>query len=162
MTIFCVKHTTVYRYARPVEFGEHRLMFRPRDSYDQKLLGAVLTVDPEPSHVRWIHDVFGNCVALVRIAGRSAELRFETRIRLDHSTLPGPDVEIDRAALTFPFAYDPDEATDLACNIRRHYPDPENEIGRWARRFIGGGPRTDTGTLLMTMCFAIHESFSYT
>lgn len=32
MTIFSVRHVTSYRYTRPVEFGEHRLMFRPRDS----------------------------------------------------------------------------------------------------------------------------------
>ncbi|TIX36852.1 MAG: hypothetical protein E5V36_24810, partial [Mesorhizobium sp.] len=28
MPIFSVQHTTVYRYSRPVRFGEHRLMFR--------------------------------------------------------------------------------------------------------------------------------------
>ena len=37
MTILSVRHVTTYRYSRPVAFGEHRMMFRPRDSYDQKL-----------------------------------------------------------------------------------------------------------------------------
>ena len=60
-------------------------MFRPRDSHDQRLLSADLTVDPGPSEVRWIHDVFGNCVALVDISGAARELRFETRILLDHT-----------------------------------------------------------------------------
>ena len=60
-------------------------MFRPRDSYDQRLLERDLAVDPEPSGVRWIHDVFGNCVALVGISRPAARLRFETRILLDHT-----------------------------------------------------------------------------
>lgn len=29
MTIFRVRHLTDYRYKTPVEFGQHRLMFRP-------------------------------------------------------------------------------------------------------------------------------------
>ena len=65
MTVFSVRHKTVFYYARPVSFGEHRLLFRPRDSYDQRLLTSTLDIDPAPSDIRWMHDVFGNCVALV-------------------------------------------------------------------------------------------------
>jgi len=32
MTVLNVRHTTVYRYSRPVVLGDHRLMLRPRDS----------------------------------------------------------------------------------------------------------------------------------
>ena len=42
MTIFSVRHRTTYRYKQPVAFGEHRMMFRPRESYDQRLLEASL------------------------------------------------------------------------------------------------------------------------
>ena len=72
MTIFRVRHLTTYSYRRPVRFGGHQLMFRPRDSYDQRLHEAELRVDPQPAAVRWIHDVFGNCVAHVAVAGRRA------------------------------------------------------------------------------------------
>jgi transglutaminase-like putative cysteine protease len=33
-----VEHTTTYRYARPVRFGPHRLLFRPRASHDIQVL----------------------------------------------------------------------------------------------------------------------------
>ncbi|MFL5227177.1 MAG: transglutaminase N-terminal domain-containing protein, partial [Microvirga sp.] len=56
MTILSVRHVTTYRYSRPVAFGEHRMMFRPRDSYDQKLIAAEVEITPEPAHFRWIHD----------------------------------------------------------------------------------------------------------
>ncbi|WP_152047309.1 transglutaminase family protein [Aureimonas psammosilenae] len=161
MTVFSVRHTTLYRYARPVAFGEHRLMFRPRDSYDQRLIETVLEVEPKPKSVQWLHDVFGNCVAVVRPGGKSRELRFETRIQVDHSPQAAPDFRADRKALTYPFAYGEDEAEDLARLIARHYPDPKDEVGQWARQFVAKGKRTNTGSLLMTLCYAIRESFSY-
>jgi transglutaminase-like putative cysteine protease len=159
MTIFSVRHITTYDYRRPVQFGEHHLMFRPRDSYDQRLLGCDLAVDPEPSGVRWIHDVFGNCVAKVGISRPAARLRFETRMLLDHTPQAMPDLQIETAALTYPFDYDPDEAADLAPCIRTHYPD--DAVDRWARRFLHPKGSTDTGHLLMTLCYAIREGFSY-
>ncbi len=77
MPIFLVTHTTAYRYANKVRFGEHRLMFRPRDSYDQEFLDSTLIVEPQPSVVRWIHDIFGNCVAVLNFttAAKRAEVR---------------------------------------------------------------------------------------
>jgi transglutaminase-like putative cysteine protease len=161
MTIFSVRHVTSYRYTRPVEFGEHRLMFRPRDSFDQTLLSSHLNVYPKPDHVRWIHDVFGNCVALVGISKPSTELRFETIIRLDHTPQVAMDFQIDDEALTYPFAYDPEEVFDLERTIQRHHPDPEDLVGKWARQFVKTGQPTETGHLLMTLCFAIHEGFIY-
>ena len=161
MTIFSVRHITSYSYTRPVEFSEHRLMFRPRDSFDQTLLSSHLQVDPQPQYVRWIHDVFGNCVALVGFAEASRELRFETTIRLDHTPHIAIDFQISGAALTYPFAYDLEEALDLQWTIHRHYPDPGNEVGKWARQFVRIGQPTETGHLLMTMCYAIREGFIY-
>ena len=85
MKLLTVRHVTTYRYRQPVAFGEHRMMLRPRDSYDQRLIEARLDITPEPATLRWMHDVFGNCVALARFAGPSDELRFDSTIRLDHS-----------------------------------------------------------------------------
>ncbi|WP_120008064.1 transglutaminase family protein [Teichococcus vastitatis] len=161
MPVFSVRHLTEYRYARPVEFGEHRLMFRPRDSHDQRLLHASLEVDPEPAAIRWLHDVFGNSVALVRFGGPATRLRFETRIRLDHTPFSGPDFQIDEAARHHPVLYAPEDVPDLARCIERHHADPGEEVARWARQFIRPGRPTETGHLLMTLCYAIRESFSY-
>ena len=54
MTILHVQHKTTYVYKKPVEFGEHRLMSRPRDSHDLRLLDTTLTIDPPASGLRWI------------------------------------------------------------------------------------------------------------
>jgi len=161
MPLFSVNHLTVYRYRRPVRFGEHVLMFRPRDSYDQRLLDATLRVSPEPQSIRWSHDVFGNCVAHVSISRAAKELSFETNIRLEHTPQSVPDFRIDEKALLFPFRYPPDEVPDLKSAIRRQFDDDAGEVKKWARQFCSGSRVVETGKLLMTLCYAIHEGFTY-
>jgi transglutaminase-like putative cysteine protease len=161
MTILAVRHVTTYRYRRPVAFGEHRMMFRPRDSYDQKLISAKLDITPEPSALRWIHDPFGNCVTIAEFAGKAEELRVESNIRLDHTPANAPEYQIEDYARTYPFAYDADEMPDLAPVISPQYPDAQPDIGPWVRRFLREGAPTDTGTLLMTLTYAIKESLIY-
>src|SRR5580704_15100272 len=113
MAILTVRHVTVYRYNMPVAFGEHRMMFRPRDGYDQKLLDAAVTMIPEPSEIRWLHDVFGNCVAVASFDQRAEELRFESDIRLEHTPSNLPDLQIEPQATVYPFAYSEEELPDL-------------------------------------------------
>ena len=162
MTILTVRHVTTYRYRRPVALGEHRMMFRPRDSYDQRLVDSRLRITPEPVHLHWIHDPFGNCVALARFKTRTSELRFESTIRVDHYPDNVPDFQTDPRAKTYPFVYDADEMPDLMASIARGYPDPDGEIDHWVRRFLLPGRPTPTGKLLMTLTSAIKEGFSYT
>jgi transglutaminase-like putative cysteine protease len=162
MTLLTVRHITTYRYREPVSFGEHRMMFRPRDSHDQKLLEARLDISPAPASVRWVHDVFGNCVTIVDFGSREAEeIRFESNIWLDHTPSNSPDFQIEDGARAYPFVYDAQEMADLAPAIARQYPDPDGEVERWVRRFLRKGRPTDTGMLLMTLTYAFKESFSY-
>ena len=85
MPILSIRHVTTYSYRHPVAFGAHRMMLRPRDDGDQKVLESALDITPEPSELAWMQDCFGNHVAIARFADRAAELRFESTIRLDHS-----------------------------------------------------------------------------
>jgi transglutaminase-like putative cysteine protease len=161
MPVLTVRHVTTYQYMQPVMFGEHRMMLRPRDSHDQRLLEARLTITPEPTDIRWVHDVFGNCVAIARFSGRAAELRFESVIRLDQSPTNVLDFQIEDYAKRYPFAYGADEMPDLLRSIERQYLDPEHEIDRWARQFLRHDGRTDTSELLAAMTHAIRQNFAY-
>src|ERR1700739_2144177 len=105
MQVITVRHVTTYRYKQPVAFGEHRMMLRPRDSYDQKLIETQLAITPQPVDIRWVHDVFGNCVAIARFSGRAQELRFESVIRLDHSPSNALDFPIEESAKRNPLHY---------------------------------------------------------
>jgi transglutaminase-like putative cysteine protease len=161
MPLLTVRHVTTYRYRQPVSFGEHRMMFRPRDSYDQRLIEARLIIEPEPIALRWMHDVFGNCVALARFGGQLDELRFDSTIRLDHSATNVLDFQLEDYAREYPFSYGAEEHPDLVRSIERQHLDPDRRIDRWAYEFLRKHGPTDTRELLEAMTFAIKERFTY-
>jgi len=161
MHLLTVHHVTTYRYKQPVAFGEHRMMLRPRDSYDQRLLYTDLVITPEPAALRWVHDVFGNCVALARFSGRAAELRFDSTIRLDHSTVLPLDFQLEDYARSYPFSYGSEEQPDLLRSIERQYLDPTREVDRWAHQFLNRHGPTGTPEMLAAMTYAVKERFTY-
>ncbi len=103
MSRLTVRHVTVYRYRRPVGFGEHRLMFRPRDSHDLRLIRTALTIDP-PAEVRWLHDVFSNSIAIAGFRDQAAELRFDSEIEIEHYGMTDPDFPLEPYARRYPFS----------------------------------------------------------
>jgi transglutaminase-like putative cysteine protease len=108
-----------------------------------------------------LHDVFSNCVAVARFDTRAQELHFESNIRLEHTPSNLPDLQIEPEAAAYPFSYSDEEMLDLLPFIARRYPDPDNEVRRWVRRFLREGRPNETGALLMTLTSAIKESFVY-
>jgi transglutaminase-like putative cysteine protease len=161
MAILTVRHVTVYRYRVPVGFGDHRMMFRPRDGHDQKVLEDTLTMTPEPTKIRRLHDVFGNFVAVASFDARAEELSFTSDIRLEHTPSNLADLQIEPQATAYPFSYSEDELPDLMPFMAQRYPDPDNAVERWVRRFLRQGRSNRTGALLMTLSAAIKESFVY-
>src|SRR5271169_355608 len=87
MLILSVKHVTTYRYQQPVAFGAHRMMLRPRDDDDQKVLQTELEISPKPRKLVWARDKFGNYVAIAHFADRSDELRFVSTVCLEKGSV---------------------------------------------------------------------------
>jgi transglutaminase-like putative cysteine protease len=154
-----VHHTTIYRYARPVAFGPHRLMLRPRDSHDLRLVRTELTLSP-PGTLRWMHDVFGNSVAIASFDGEAAELRIESTLYLERYALERPVFELDSDAATYPFVYSSEDRTDLGRHLERHSPDPTGAIDDWAKSFVKQKPM-DTLELLADINNSIKAQFAY-
>ena len=136
-------------------------MVRPRESYDQHLLGAVLDIDPMPSDVRWLQDVFGNSVAIASFSKRAKRLVFESRVRVQHDPAEVQDVDIEDYARLYPFTYSSEEMPDLLRSIERQHHDPLRQIDAWARRFVNLGGTTDTLGILTDMTTAIRHEFTY-
>ena len=159
MKLLTVRHSTTYRYARPVAFGRHRMMLRPRDSHDLRLTGAELTLSP-PGTVSWVHDVFGNSVTLADFAEPATLLSIVSTLSLERYGLPRPEFSIDPEADLYPFVYSSDDRTDLGRLLERHYPDPQGVVEEWAKQFA---PIRPSGTLnvLASMNKAIRENFPY-
>jgi len=161
MKLLTVRHVTTYRYKQLVSFGEHRMMLRPRDSYDQRLIESRLAIDPEPSVLNWTHDVFGNCVAIARFSRRAETLTFDSTIRLDHEPNNALEFALEDYALDYPFSYSSEEIPDLSRTIERQYLDRDRDVDRWAHQFLRKQGPTGTRELLAAMTHAIHDRFTY-
>jgi len=156
---FTVRHTSVYRYSEPVDFGEHRMMFRPRSSHDLRLVTMQLKITPEPARLRWLHDIFDNSVAVATFDSQATELAFESEVTLEHFEAPHPDYALERYAATFPFAYTNEEASDLV--NARNRPEPDGDVDAWANRFVTSGEPMGTMALLRKINQAINDEFKY-
>ncbi len=157
--LLTVRHVTVYRYATPVKLGEHRMMFRPRESHDLSLIQSSLDIRPRPSSLRWLHDVFDNSVAIASFEARTAELRFDSTVTLEHRETALPDYALELEAQTFPFSYADDDKPELVRALARHY--PGHEVSDWATRFRSPSRSGNTMALLEAMTLAIWDEFAY-
>jgi transglutaminase-like putative cysteine protease len=155
-----ITHTTVYRYHTPVEFGEHRVMFRPRDSHDLRVLATDLSVSPKAA-VRMIQDPHSNSVALVQPIGAATELRIVCSFRIEHAHTNNLELPLAPSAELYPFAYTVADRFDLEHYLRPHYDDPDGVLTAWARRFIRSDGPTHTRDLLVEMNQHIRDQFFY-
>jgi transglutaminase-like putative cysteine protease len=159
-TLLTVRHRTVYRYVNPVRLGEHRLMCRPRDSHDLRMIETGLAISPM-AQVRWLHDVFGNSIAIARFEEPATELVVETSFVAQHFPIRAHDIVIEPYAEFYPFRYAADEVPDLGRTDERHYADPDHRVDAWARRFAAGGRPPRTIDLLLDITRAIRNEFGY-
>jgi transglutaminase-like putative cysteine protease len=160
MPILTVRHKTAYRYARPVQFGEHRLMFRPRDSHDLRLLDTALRIRPA-AQVRWLHDVFGNSIAIATFDQAATELEFDSTFRAEQ--FPGAEraLVLEPYARRYPFTYSAEEMPDLSRTVERGYADPGRKVDTWARWFVEGDRSLATLEVLVAMTRSIQFQFGY-
>lgn len=161
MPVVSIRHSTTYRYRAAVGFGEHRMMLRPLEAFDQRLLSAEIDISPDPSLMQHLHDSSGACVGVARFEGRADRLVFDSRVRLDHR--PYEPFGLETASL-LPGAvlnpYDPEETQELSASIRRRYADA-GETESWARRFLNAQGATRLSTVLTKMMESIRGDFAY-
>jgi transglutaminase-like putative cysteine protease len=160
MSLLTVRHVTVYRYSRPVGLGEHRMMFRPRESHDLRLLKTRLDITPSPVSLRWVHDVFDNSVAVATFDGSTSELRFDSTVALEHVETTLPDYPLEEYSKTYPFHYSDDELPNLGPALAHHY--PSDEVRRWVGQFLDPSGISGTLNLLRSLTLGIKSDFVYT
>ncbi len=159
MPILTIRHVTTYHYRQPVAFGAHRMMLRPRDDGDQRVLRSGIAISPEPTGIDWTLDDFGNHIATARFAERATELRFDSSIDVEHVPVPFRAADIAEDARSFPFTYAADDARDLARYITQ--PSRPPELIRWARSFLSDDGSADTHALLVGMTERIRSTFRH-
>jgi len=153
-----VRHATTYRYDRPVRFGEHRVLFRPREAHDIGVISASLTVNLD-ADVRWIQDVHSNSLAIVVPKVEAAELRVECTTLLNHWGTDNLEHPLEERALTLPVAYSAEERQVLVPWLAAVDDDPNAEVASWAKRFLEH--TDDTRAVLEAMLSEIRDGFAY-
>jgi len=159
LSVLTVQHMTVYRYGRPVTFGPHRLMLRPRDGHDLRVLATELDISPA-STSRWVYDALGNSVTLVSFLEPASELRIASRLEIERFGSRPPRGEVEASAARYPFVYSMQDRFDLGRMLEQHYMDPSDRLGAWARGFVRGAS-TDTLALLADLNAGIRAQFGY-
>jgi transglutaminase-like putative cysteine protease len=159
--LFDITHSTHYRYHRPVQLGEHRVMFRPRGSHDLRVLATDMKVTPEPVDIRLIQDVYSNSVALVQPLSPATELKIECSFSVEHTGTRALDLPLDPQALQYPFTYSDEDRIALQPYLLPFYDDPSDELAAWARQFVRPDGPTGTRELLVEMTQSIRNAMLY-
>jgi len=161
MPLLRIHHKTEYRYARAVAFGEHRAMLRPREGHDLRVFFCELEITPRPARLRWIHDAFGNSVAIASFHDKADRLTFTSSVIVQHNPAPAFTLTADDPAYFYPFLYDSEEYPDLFQFVTPHYADPNGELDAWARTFLDAQAPTPTFSILSRMTHGIRDHLTY-
>jgi transglutaminase-like putative cysteine protease len=159
MSFLEVRHSTVYRYREPVGLGEHRMMFRPREGYDLRLIRSKLVITPQPAQVRWLHDPYDNSVTVVTFEGPASELRFESTVTLEHFENSRLDYPLEEYARTYPFRYSDEDFPNLSLALAHRH--GGECVSKWALQFLDPSATTGTMKILRAMTSGIQEQFTY-
>ncbi len=159
MSLLTVRHTTVYRYNEPVGLGEHRMMFRPRESHDLRLIRTHLAITPRPVHLRWLHDSFDNSVAVATFEGTTSELRFESAVTLEHFENSMPEYPLEDYARAYPFRYSDEDFPNLERALALRY--VAENVAEWTLQFLDPADTSDTMKILRAMTHGIRDQFTY-
>jgi YD repeat-containing protein len=154
-----ILHETRYSYARPVGFGAHRLLIRPRDSHAIRISEASLQTSL-PGETRWTYDAVGNCVCWFTPRGEADSLTITSRLVIDRFPAPLTSLRIDDPHTVSPIVYAREDRAVLNPFITPATEDEDRVLLRWLR---GQMERPDEPAVdfLLRMNRTIHDQFGY-
>ncbi|GAB2179708.1 transglutaminase family protein [Dongia sp. agr-C8] len=153
--LLTIRHRTTYRYRQPVAFGEHRMMFRPRECAEQRVIDIQLAIDPEPVLLHGVEDGYGNHIGIATFAGRARSLSFESTVRVEHA--PAAFAADPLAAVP----YRAEDPVALAPYLAREPAALGDAVNAFARRFQVEVGSAGAWPLLCALSDGIHRGFAY-
>jgi transglutaminase-like putative cysteine protease len=154
-----IKHRTTYSYERPVSFGRHRLILRPREGHDLRIEDMRLEI--EPAHrLMWVRDVFGNSVALLDLTEESSSLNIVSDVLVARSShFPGRQLH-EPFRVSYPVTYDPLEITVASAYQTLSYSEDSGSLRPWLDSHLKVDGADAEGTML-ALCALIHDKIAY-
>src|SRR5690606_20637661 len=109
-----IRHTTEYRYRRPVRLTPHLVRLRPAPHTRTPVHHFSLNVRPGKHFVNWQQDAFGNFVARYVFPEPTRVFEVDVGIVADLVTINPFDFFLEDYAGSWPFEYPPQLARELA------------------------------------------------
>jgi transglutaminase-like putative cysteine protease len=155
-----IEHLTRYDYVRPVAFGRHRLVLRPREGHDVRVESMRLEISPA-YRLEWTRDVFGNSVAIVDFLVEAPQLAITSELVVER-WLPLPqDDAVEPWRVPFPVAYDPLETTIAAAYQAQTYTDDVDAIRVWLDRELPTAAGLDAESVMFQLGALVHRGVKY-
>jgi transglutaminase-like putative cysteine protease len=159
MITLLIHHTTSYRFNRAVSLWPHRLMLRPRESRDLRLISNEIAISTA-ADVAWAQDVFGNHIATAIFHATTDALTITSVTELQLDAAAWPVFAIAYSAMSYPFRYSDDEAKDLGALTLPQEIDAQGRLLDWTQAFVRGNP-TDTLALLKDLSTGVSQAIRY-
>lgn len=155
-----VRHLTRYDYGVDVSFGPHRLMLRPRDSFDLRILRTSLALTP-PANLAWHHDMYGNSIAIASFLAPGASLVIDSILVLRRYGSTVPRHAVGDWISGAPIAYHDQERIVLEPYMRPADPDDTGQVRAFAEQAVLVNASQSPHPLL-ALCDAVHRAHGYT
>jgi transglutaminase-like putative cysteine protease len=154
-----VHHRTTYSYSEPVKFGRHRLVLRPREGHDLRIVEMALEI--EPAHeITWVRDVYGNSLALVDFTTPADRLEVVSDVTVERVE-PFPERRFHEPWLVpWPVEYAAEEQVVTDAYRRFSFPDDTGTLEQW----LGADPVRRSGDAegtLLDLCSRVYSVIAY-
>jgi transglutaminase-like putative cysteine protease len=155
-----IQHRTQYSYSGPVEFGRHRLVLRPREGHDLRVLSMIVRIAPA-HHLTWTRDVYGNSVAVVDFEEQAAELEIATDVVVERWPSVAQLRDSTPWAVPYPVQYDVMEAQLTAAYQAFTFPQDIHDLNDWLKSAVPEDSRHDAEAMMLHLCRRIDTDIQY-
>jgi uncharacterized protein (DUF2126 family)/transglutaminase-like putative cysteine protease len=119
-----LRHTTRYRFDRPVSLSPHVIRLKPAAHSRTPIVSYSLKVEPEKHFINWQQDPFGNYLARLVFPEPATELLIDVEVIADLTVVNPFDFFVEDFAKEWPFAYPPALTKELLPYLEREAPGP--------------------------------------
>jgi transglutaminase-like putative cysteine protease len=155
-----IEHLTEYQFASEVQLLPHRLMLRPREDHNLRVIASRLEIEPQ-ARVQWHRDPLDNSIAVASFSARSTSLRIVSDIVVEHYDETPLDFVIEPHAVRIPFQYSEQELVTLLPYLAPSWPAASTVVERWLGEQGYGGGTHDTLTVLSNINRKISNELRY-